>query len=102
MTAVEWIEENAERLRAFQWVTLGGNDNGVLRCYPEGGQCCPMSVLAPDGPEAATVGVDRLASLHGLSDQAAMDVAEAADGCSWAPSEVRDALLEACRPTGGY
>ena len=95
MTALEWIEENAARLREQDWFLVRGNDlDGLIRCKVNGGEGCPLSVLAPSGPWKIR-GASDLADAHGLPDSAAQDIAEAADGYSYAPADVREALLAA-------
>ena len=93
--ALDWVARNATRLRRRKWRLLVG----AIRCPVDEGDWgarlgCPMSALAPDGPERVGT-VERMADLHDLPDDVACDIAEAADGHDSAPHEVRQALLAA-------
>ena len=91
MTALEWVDSNADGLRRWAWEL---NDNGAIRCLVIGvGYCCPMSAISPGG--ARRVGsTEAMADLHEVSDDVASDITEAADGFENAPKKVRAALLE--------
>ena len=100
MTALQkamlWVEANADALREFEWKPLpGSSENALIRCKMDGGQeGCPMSVLAPDGPMPVTDPLE-LADIHGLDDDVAADIADAADGYDDARPSLRRALLRA-------
>ena len=80
--AIAWVNRNADRLRALPWRPC----NGLLRCDaldPDTGttmtDCCPLSALADGGPYNCHSEPAEFASLNGIDNATAKEIADAAD-----------------------
>ena len=97
--AVAWVEDNADRLRAFgNWnLQRNGARRDAIRTVfepPTYLHCCPLSALTPGEPEEPQM-AGAHARAHQMDAQVAIRLVDAADGRCPDTDPVRRALLAA-------